>query len=195
MSSTLGKQVIGAGPAYEKSVHSYWAVNTQLEPTCIVQPRSAHEVSSAVKTLADGACMFAVRSGGHMTWAGANNIETGVTMDLSLMNSTVYHNHTGLASILPGSRWEGVYKELEKYNKVTTGGRTGPVGVGGFLLGGTSIIFYTIQMNTDGMQAATRSMLPGSASPATWSRTTRLSWPAATSSTPTRPATRTSSKH
>lgn len=105
-----------------------------------MQPESADDVSAAVKTLTtaggDSPCKFAVRSGGHMTWAGSNNIETGVTVDLSNMNSTVYDKEAGIASILPGARWQAVYKTLEKYNVVVPGGRTGPVGVGGFLLGG-----------------------------------------------------------
>ncbi|KAL4779282.1 hypothetical protein BJX76DRAFT_365365 [Aspergillus varians] len=139
--SHIGAKVILPGAvAYNESVTSYWAVNVQLEPTCIVQPESAEDVSIAVKTLtrAGGVspCQFAVRSGGHMVWAGANNIESGVTIDLSHMNSTVYNKDTNIASILPGSRWEAVYKTLEEDNVVVTGGRTGPVGVGGFLLGG-----------------------------------------------------------
>lgn len=126
-------------------MHSYWAVNVQLEPTCIIQPESVEDVSVAVKTLAtaggDLSCKFAVRSGGHMTWAGANNIETGVTIDLSNMNSTIYDIDTGIASILPGSRWEAVYNTLDEYNVVVPGGRTGPVGVGGFLLGGKTCLY------------------------------------------------------
>ncbi|KAL4733789.1 hypothetical protein BDV11DRAFT_175363 [Aspergillus similis] len=140
-SSSIGDKVVFPGDAaYRASVTSYWAVNVQLEPTCIVQPHSADDVSVAVQTLTgaggDSPCKFAVRSGGHMTWAGSNNIETGVTIDLSLMNSTIYDEEAKIASILPGSRWEAVYKTLEEYNVVVTGGRTGPVGVGGFLLGG-----------------------------------------------------------
>lgn len=127
--------------AFDKSVESYWAVNVQLEPTCIVQPHSVEDVSSVVSTLTSAGgtspCKFAVRSGGHMTWAGANNIDTGVTIDLQLMNSTIYNEEAKVASILPGARWESVYKALEEYNVVVPGGRTGPVGVGGFLLGGT----------------------------------------------------------
>ncbi|OJJ60367.1 hypothetical protein ASPSYDRAFT_42095 [Aspergillus sydowii CBS 593.65] len=139
--SKVGDKVVRpSSAAYKKSVHSYWSVNVQLEPTCIVQPESADDVSAAVKTLTtaggDSPCKFAVRSGGHMTWAGSNNIETGVTVDLSNMNSTVYDKEAGIASILPGARWQAVYKTLEKYNVVVPGGRTGPVGVGGFLLGG-----------------------------------------------------------
>ncbi|KAL4901185.1 hypothetical protein BDW74DRAFT_187841 [Aspergillus multicolor] len=140
-SSSIGDKVIYPGDAaYHTSVTSYWAVNVQLEPTCIVQPHSADDVSAALQTLTTAGggnpCKFAVRSGGHMTWAGANNIETGVTIDLSFMNSTIYDKEAKVASILPGSRWEAVYKTLEEYDVVVPGGRTGPVGVGGFLLGG-----------------------------------------------------------
>ncbi|KAI9374423.1 hypothetical protein BJX61DRAFT_301221 [Aspergillus egyptiacus] len=139
--SDIGNKVVYPGDeAYHESVTSYWAVNVQLEPTCIVQPHSADDVSVAVQTLTkaggDSPCKFAVRSGGHMTWAGANNIEPGVTIDLSLMNSTVYNKEAQIASILPGSRWQAVYQTLEEHNVVVPGGRTGPVGVGGFLLGG-----------------------------------------------------------
>jgi FAD/FMN-containing dehydrogenase len=125
--------------AYKTSIGSYWAENVQLEPTCILQPRTAQEVSLAVSTLvaADGgACKFAVRGGGHTTWVGANNIVDGVTIDLSLMNTTTYNDKAGTASILPGSRWEGAYETLAKYNVTVPGGRSGVVGVAGFLLGG-----------------------------------------------------------
>lgn len=125
--------------AYKTSIGSYWAENVQLEPTCILQPRTAQEVSFAVSTLvaADGgACKFAIRGGGHTTWAGANNIVDGVTIDLSLMNNTTYNKSAGTASILPGSRWGGVYETLAKDNVTVPGGRSGVVGVAGFLLGG-----------------------------------------------------------
>ncbi|KAJ5356385.1 FAD-binding type 2 [Penicillium concentricum] len=125
--------------AYKTSIGSYWAENVQLEPTCVLQPRTAKEVSLAVSTLvaADGgSCKFAVRGGGHTTWAGASNIADGVTIDLSLMDTTTYNEKAGIASILPGSRWGGVYKTLAKYNVTVPGGRSNVVGVAGFLLGG-----------------------------------------------------------
>lgn len=110
-----------------------------------MQPRSASEVSLAVTTLTTangGACKFAVRGGGHTVWAGANNIIDGVTVDLSLMNSTTYNEADGTASILPGARWGSVYKTLGEYGVTVPGGRSGVVGVSGFLLGGK------IQLNT-----------------------------------------------
>jgi hypothetical protein len=57
---------------YKARTESYWSVSAQLRPTCIVQPLSTDEVSKALKTLVSGTkCNFAVRSGGHATWAGS----------------------------------------------------------------------------------------------------------------------------
>ncbi|KAJ5423850.1 FAD-binding type 2 [Penicillium cf. griseofulvum] len=138
--TTLKSQVVHPGSAaYKESIGSYWAENVQLEPTCILQPRTAKEVSLAVLTLVatdGGACKFAVRGGGHTTWAGANNIADGVTIDLSLMDTTTYNEQAGTASILPGARWGGVYETLAKHDVTVPGGRSGVVGVAGFLLGG-----------------------------------------------------------
>ncbi|RAL07236.1 FAD-binding oxidoreductase [Aspergillus homomorphus CBS 101889] len=134
--------------AYNESVTSYFAVNAQLRPSCIVQPHSAEEVSLAVSTLVKAGasqCKFAVRSGGHTTWAGAADIEQGITIDLSMMNSTTYHADKGMASILPGARWQSVYKALDAYGVTVPGGRGGPVGVGGFLIGGGNT-FYTARV-------------------------------------------------
>lgn len=135
----LGEKVIlPEHAAYSKSIQSHFAVNAQLQPACIVQPRSAGDVALTVKTLTAPAqpCQFAVRSGGHTTWPGAAGIENGVTVDLSAMTSTVYNKDAGTASILPGSRWQQVYETLEPYGVTVAGGRGGSVGVGGFLIGG-----------------------------------------------------------
>jgi hypothetical protein len=87
---------------------------------------------------------IAVRSGGHSS-IGSSNINHGVTIDLSMMNSSVYDDHTKVASIEPGGRWMDVYSNLEKYGVTVAGGRDGGVGVGGFLLGG-GISFFSGRM-------------------------------------------------
>lgn len=83
-------------------------------------------------------CQFAVRSGGHTPWAGAASSPDGVTIDLSLMNSTVYHSENTTASIDAGARWGSVYKALRPYGVAVTGGRSDSVGVGGLTTGGKS---------------------------------------------------------
>lgn len=87
---------------------------------------------------------FAVRSGGHTTWADSNNINGGVTIDLGLMNRTVLDPQTNVASIQPGSLWNQVYATLDPQGVTVAGGRAGTVGVAGFVMGGGNS-FYTSQ--------------------------------------------------
>ncbi|OJJ81678.1 FAD-binding oxidoreductase [Aspergillus glaucus CBS 516.65] len=140
--SSAGHQVVYPNQEpFVESVESYWSSSVRLSPACIIQPESVEDVSVAVSTLVQeggslSSCKFAVRSGGHTVWTGAANIEDGVTIDLSKMNSTTHHHENKTASIYPGARWGSVYKTLEKDNVTVAGGRGGPVGVGGFLLGG-----------------------------------------------------------
>lgn len=79
-----------------------------------------------------------------MTWAGSNNIDKGVTVDLALMNATTLDVQTKIASIQPGTRWNRVYAALDLQGLTVAGGRAGNVGVAGFLTGGGNS-FYTAQ--------------------------------------------------
>ncbi|KAH7202389.1 hypothetical protein DER44DRAFT_787188 [Fusarium oxysporum] len=127
---------------YKTRTESYFSVSSQLEPYCIVQPESAKDVSTIIKTLtSDTKCNFAIRSGGHTVWA-ANNINDGVTIDMGLMNKTTYVKNTKVAQIQAGSIWRDVYGALEPYGATAAGGRTSTVGVAGFLTGGGNT-FYT----------------------------------------------------
>ncbi|KAI1095732.1 hypothetical protein F5B19DRAFT_440755 [Rostrohypoxylon terebratum] len=129
---------------YAARIDSYWCNSAKLQPACIVQPVSSIEVSKALKALADADQAFAVRGGGHSNWAGSNNIDGGVTIDLGLLSSTTYDPATEQAHISPGAKWKNVYAELEKHGRVVAGGREGEVGVAGFLLGGGNT-FYTMR--------------------------------------------------
>ncbi len=136
-----GLAVLYPGEAtYEARVESYWSRVAQLTPWCIVQPYSVIEVAQAVTALVNAnktqQCQFAVRSGGHSTWAGAANIEDGVTIDLGMMNSTTYHAENNTAAILPGARWKSVYSILDAIGVAAAGGRASTVGVAGLVLGG-----------------------------------------------------------
>lgn len=123
-------------PQYASRNGSYWCNNAKLKPACIVQPRSASEVAEAIKALAQARQEFAVRAGGHMNWAGSNNINGGVTIDLGFFNWTQYDPDTQTARIGPGAKWKDAYAELEKHGRTVVGAREAEVGVGGFLLGG-----------------------------------------------------------
>lgn len=100
---------------FENRTASYWSRTSQLRPWAIVQPRDAHEVSTALRALvATPGCQIAVRSGGHMAAPGASSIEDGVTIDLGLLNTATYDAKDNLACLGPSARWGDVYAELER---------------------------------------------------------------------------------
>ena len=70
--------------AYEAREESYFSVSAQISPYCIVQPTSTEETALALTTLEKSTCNFAVRGGGHMTWAGASNSELSPTVYWSM---------------------------------------------------------------------------------------------------------------
>ncbi|KAH6676852.1 hypothetical protein F5X68DRAFT_157267 [Plectosphaerella plurivora] len=129
---------------YAVRQESYWSDSAKIKPASIVLPRSAEEVATVIKALVAAGQKFAIRSGGHTNWAGSNNIEGGVTIDLSRLNTTVYDADSETATIGPGNRWREVYSELHKHGRVVAGGREGNVGVAGLLLGGGNT-FFTAQ--------------------------------------------------
>lgn len=79
---------------------------------------------------------FAIRSGGHTPFAGAANIDNGVTVDLSRLNSVTLSSDGGVAHVGAGTRWIQVYQKLDPLNLTVVGGRVAGIGVGGFLTGG-----------------------------------------------------------
>lgn len=123
--------------AFETRVDSYFDIKQQvLTPHCIVQPKSTDEVALAVKALAPKQCKFAIRSGGHTPYAGASNIQDGVTLDLKYISSVEYDAKNNLVKVGPGAQWNDVFNTLEPLGVITTGGRSSTVGVGGLTLGG-----------------------------------------------------------
>ncbi|KAH7304265.1 FAD binding domain-containing protein [Stachybotrys elegans] len=135
-----------SSPLYPSLVLGSWSLDIQRSPWCFVLPRTASEVSqtlTALQAAGDGAgdWHIAIRSGGHGS-DNANSITDGIIIDLSLLNSTTYHEAANIASVGTGARWGEVYAELEKSGVSVTGGREGVVGVGGLLLGG-GVSWYT----------------------------------------------------
>jgi FAD/FMN-containing dehydrogenase len=139
---------------YEDSLSSYAFIGTRLRPACIVSPKATGDVVTIVQTLGNFENVpFAVRSGGHNTnigtshyimglvsysdpAAGFANVQNGVTIDLSGLNSVTLENSARTVFVGPGARWQSVYNTLDPYGLTVQGGRNGKVGVAGFLTGG-----------------------------------------------------------
>lgn len=82
------------------------------------------------------ACPFAVKSGGHMPFAGANNIDGGVVLDLSRIDSTHLSADRKTVSIGPGSTWQAAANKLDGTGIGIPTGRCPSTAVGGVTLGG-----------------------------------------------------------
>ncbi len=115
----------------------YSAQESEIISQCRVSAHSAQDVSDAIKIITKGGCNFSVRSAGHMTWAGAANIQApGVAIDLKQMNAVDVSADKKVVSFGPGNSWGPVYDALDPFNITVVGGRSNTVGVGGFILGG-----------------------------------------------------------
>ncbi|KAK2608912.1 hypothetical protein QQS21_002488 [Conoideocrella luteorostrata] len=127
-------------------INGSWAPSTRQSPFCFVLPTTTEEVSQTINALREagggaGDWHIAVRSGGHGT-DHSNNIDTGVTIDLTQLNASTYDEATNIASIGTGARWGQVYGDLLQHGVSVMGGREGEVGVGGLVLGG-GVSWYT----------------------------------------------------
>ncbi|RKP04461.1 hypothetical protein THASP1DRAFT_21092, partial [Thamnocephalis sphaerospora] len=129
---------------YELGDFHYWsAQQSSQRPTCRVNPESAKDVSRAVTTLRVNRCKFAVKSGGHASFAGASNIDAdGVAIDLGRLNQVKVSCNRKTAAVGSGRVWSSVYKDLDKKKLSVVGGRSGDIGVGGLTLGG-GISFFS----------------------------------------------------
>lgn len=134
ISTVLGEQKVAfpSSPAYNASIASYFSeLQEALQPACVVSPQTAEDVSATIKTLTshpDRQCKFAVRSGGHASWAGASNIAGGVVIDIRGLNSVDVHPDTSTVSVGVGAEWDDVYAKLDPIGLSVNGGRCAGVG-------------------------------------------------------------------
>ncbi|KAF2210757.1 hypothetical protein CERZMDRAFT_113255 [Cercospora zeae-maydis SCOH1-5] len=149
LASELPEQVYShQHPTYKNVLQSYWSENAaEIQPSCIVRPSTAEDVSAAIRTLDRGLAAgddvrFAVRSGGHSPEAGFASIANGVTIDMGLFDGISIAPDRLSATIGVGARWKNVYSKLEDTDLAMVGGRNANVGVGGLVLGG-GISFFS----------------------------------------------------
>lgn len=148
MSSALGPLVSYSGDLrYNISQASYWSIQeSSLIPTCVVTPNNAQDVAEVVSILSspsNAACKFAIKGQTHAPAAGFANIEGGVTIDMTSLNSTQLSSDKSILRVGGGVSWIDVYRYLNLESVMVSGGRNGAVGVGGLLLGGGISHFTT----------------------------------------------------
>jgi FAD/FMN-containing dehydrogenase len=140
---------------YEARLDTYYDADAALRAWCMVLPKRTKDVSHVMQTLSKHKCPFGIKSGGHGTFKLSNAVKDGVTIDLGnsyptlvyklplttyptagSMNTTTYDPERGIVAVQPAAASAPAYEALEKYGITITGGRVGPVGLGGFVSGG-----------------------------------------------------------
>ncbi|SPJ84156.1 related to 6-hydroxy-d-nicotine oxidase [Fusarium torulosum] len=123
-------------PVYEYESQDFWSNNEILNPACVFRPTSPKHISKAVSLMGASHTSFAVRGGGHMAIAGANNIDDGPLIVMSNLTTLELAKDKESVWVGPGLDWGQVYRYLSQYKLAVAGGRLSAVGVPGLLLAG-----------------------------------------------------------
>lgn len=123
-----------------------------MEPSCIVSPQNSQDVAASIRVLGSRLsavshlprCQFAIRGGGHTPWAGSANINSGMTIDLSAMNTVSVNPSRTIVSAGPGNKWIDVYTHLDPLGLSVTGGRVSDIGVAGLTTGGKTTVLVLL---------------------------------------------------
>jgi FAD/FMN-containing dehydrogenase len=134
-----GKLHVKGSPEYETLNNAYMSgLESDLRPVAIFQPASVAEVVTfveAVKPFA-GQLNCAIRGAGQQPLPGCANVNEGITLDLSLLNSITLTKGNSVVQLGAGVRWGDVYKQLDPLGISVTGSRSALGGVGGLALAG-----------------------------------------------------------
>ncbi|CAO1601842.1 hypothetical protein XANCAGTX0491_005478 [Xanthoria calcicola] len=137
--STIRKNIVSTSGSqtFAQQQNRYWSLQ-QLEtlPVCRVTPQIAIDVAITLLVTQFFYCPFAVKSGGHAAFAGASNIQGGITVDLSSLTQVEVSKDGTVTKVGAGNRWLDVYSKLDPIGLSVVGGRVADIGVGGFTLGG-----------------------------------------------------------
>jgi FAD/FMN-containing dehydrogenase len=114
------------------------ALNSEISPACIFQPKSSQEVSTFVKVIGPfvlkSEAAFAIVGGGRQPAPGCSNIEDGITLNLGLLKGIDIKD--GVVSIAAGETWGPVYDKLGEQGLGCSGSRSSQGGIGGLALSG-----------------------------------------------------------
>lgn len=123
-------------PAYNTTNSRFWDQTCILSPACIFYPASARDVAVALKYLTLVKGRFAVKSGGHFSIPGYNNIDNGVLISTERIKTMTWKAEDTVLELGAGVIWGEAYAKAAEKRKVVVGGRIPDIGVSGFLLGG-----------------------------------------------------------
>lgn len=123
---------------YERYVATANLIYRFSSPSCVVQPKCACDVRDIIKIAKPLNIPITIKNGGH-SYAGGSTTNTGILMELGLMNEVNLDEKSKTVTVKGGALWFHVYKKLVSKHLdgfIVNGGRCPTVGVSGFILGG-----------------------------------------------------------
>jgi FAD binding domain len=144
LTSSLGTEKVISNPLnlqYLATTEDYWnALQSDYQPSCIVYPTSAQDISIALQAISVSGSHFAIKAGGHNTNNFFSSVNQGVLIDLSTLNAMSYDQSTTLATYEPGSTYGELYDYYAQFDRTILGPTLGGVGTGAGLGGGLSYL-------------------------------------------------------
>ncbi|PYE55446.1 FAD-binding oxidoreductase [Deinococcus yavapaiensis] len=131
----LEGEVVTPSDATYDELRAVWNADAADRPALIVRPRSAVDVSRAVRFARARGLRLTVRGGGHSP-AGFSTLEGGLVIDTRLMKSIVVNPATRRVRLESGLTWGEVARFLQPYDLAITAGDVPSVGVAGLTQGG-----------------------------------------------------------
>jgi FAD/FMN-containing dehydrogenase len=132
--TALGEVLRPGDPAYD-AARRVWNGTVDRHPALIARPRSAAEVTAAVRMATTSGLEIAVRGGGHSI-PGHSVCEGGLTIDLSAMKGLAVDPERRLADAGPGLLWADYDAGTQAHGLASPGGEISHTGVAGLTLGG-----------------------------------------------------------
>ncbi|GJE88819.1 FAD-dependent oxidoreductase [Phanerochaete sordida] len=123
----------GDGAPYEEALHR-WAENAERRAKFVLLPKSATDVSNALKFVVANGLEVAVKGGGHSA-SGASSSED-LVVDMRHLAGVSVDVEKSLITVGGGAVWAAVDAEAAKHGLATVGGTVNHTGVGGLTLGG-----------------------------------------------------------
>ncbi|KAF1354699.1 hypothetical protein BDV97DRAFT_365945 [Delphinella strobiligena] len=110
--AALGSKVSFPGNGtYALTESSYWSLQeAALTPSCIATPYNTEDAGQ-----------------GHAPAASFVNVNEGVTIDTTLLNTTTLNANASVVSVGAGCSWSDVYNYLNPFGLAAAGGRNGAV--------------------------------------------------------------------
>ncbi|KAM3069544.1 hypothetical protein ACMFMG_005648 [Clarireedia jacksonii] len=133
----LSKDAVIVTPQDEnyKQAIKRWAVTAEKEAPIVVFPACTADISHTIRLTSLHDLDLAVAGGTHST-SGQSSTNTGVSLNLSLMNEVLVNPETQTITAQGGALWADVDAAAAKHGLVTVGGTVNRTGIGGLTLGG-----------------------------------------------------------